>query len=359
MTPILLTPGPLTTSERVKQACLKDLPSRDIQLVSIVENIKKNLFTLCNINSTEHEFIPLQGSGTYAIESVISSTSNTHSQWLVIVNGAYGERIVQILKIHHIAHDTLLYPYNKEINEKDLEATLQKNPSITHVAVIHCETTTGLVNDINSVGKIVKNYNKTFVVDAMSSLGGIEVDITPIDYLISSPNKCFSSLPGFSFVIAKQKALLGHQGRSKTFVLDLIEQWKVLKETGQFRFTPPVQILKAFEIALEECDNEGGISARNQRYWENHYCLLQGMENLGYTTYLSKKQQGPIITTFHCPSRDSFDFNEFYIALKKLGFIIYPGKVPGINGFRIGTIGHIFPRDIQRFIDAVSSLSQA
>lgn len=358
MTDVLLTPGPLSTSKRVKQACLEDIPSRDQKLVSIMKNIENKLFSLCKINPSRYAFIPLQGSGTYSIEAVVSSTSNASSKWLVLVNGAYGERIAQLLKIHHIEYDLLTYPYNQAVKETDVEARLSKDPTITHVALIHCETTTGLINDIESIGKIVKKYNKTLVIDAMSSLGGIEIDIEAVgaDYLISSPNKCFSGIPGFGFVIAKQTTLLNHRGRSKTLVLDLMDQWQVLQDTGQFRFTPPVQSLAAFEIALDELELEGGIACRNERYWQNHQCLLDGMQKVGFTTYLTPEQQGPIITTFNCPDHHGFSFNAFYLALKNQEFIIYPGKVPGLNGFRIGTIGHIYPKDIQQFLKVVKSL---
>lgn len=355
---LLLTPGPLTTSHAVKQAASQDIPSRDVTLTTIVKEISTKLLDLCQLKKNHYSVIPMQGSGTFAIESVIASINDQRSRWLVIINGAYGERIQAMLRRYKIPHESLQYSFNQSPKEEEIRSFLKRNPSITHLAVVHCETTTGLINDIETIGRCAKQHGLTYVVDAMSSLGGIPIDIPQceIDFLISSPNKCFASIPGFAFVIAKNSALLANQGRSRSIVLDLIDQWQVLQKTGQFRFTPPVQSIAAFNVALDELIAEGGIIARNQRYQKNQMILLEGMTNLGFETYLSLEQQGPIITTFLCPMSTKFSFERFYQSLKQNGYLIYPGKVPGIDGFRIGSIGHLFQEDMQRFIKTVTKV---
>jgi len=236
-----------------------------------------------------------------------------------------------------------------------LEKTIASDPAITHVAVVHCETTTGIMNPIEAIGEIVARAGKVYFVDAMSSFGAVPVDVAKchIDYLVSSANKCIEGVPGFGFVIAKRETLLKTKGYARSLSLDLLSQWQGLEANGQFRFTPPTHVLLAFYQALLELEAEGGPEARGARYKANYDRLVLGMRLLGFTEYLAEDLQGYIITSFRYPEHPRFDFEKFYSRLNDKGFVIYPGKVSNADCFRIGTVGRIFPADIAALLAAV------
>jgi 2-aminoethylphosphonate-pyruvate transaminase len=239
-----------------------------------------------------------------------------------------------------------------------LNELLSADRTITHVAAVHCETTTGILNPIEPLGTVAKKHKKTYIVDAMSSFGGIPIafDNCGIDFLISSANKCIEGVPGFCFVLCRRAALLACEGIARSLSLDLLGQFKGFEKNGQFRYTPPTHALLAFHQALHELAIEGGISARAQRYQENHRVLLDGLQILGLKPYLTPSVQSYIITAFHCPSDFPFVFDRFYRRLSEEGFIIYPGKLTTVDTFRIGTIGRIFPADIRQLVHAVGSI---
>lgn len=346
---ILFTPGPLTTSLTVKKAMLRDLGSRDQEFVSAIKEIRNGLLNLAGISQHDgYETVIMQGSGTFGIEAVISSVIPENGHLLVIINGAYGERISSMAKIHGIEQTRLEFDEDNHPSLNVIENALENNPSITHVVTVHCETTTGIINPVEDIGKLSDQYHKTYIVDAMSSFGAVPVDMkgSHIDFLISSSNKCIEGVPGFSFIIARRKSLLDSSKIARTMTLNLYEQWKVLEETGQFRFTPPTHALMAFRKALEEINEEGGVQGRAARYAGNYEVLLKGMRELGFREYLSPEKQGYIITSFHYPSHPNFDFGHFYRLLSDKGQVIYPGKLSKARCFRIGNIGHINATDI-------------
>ena len=192
----------------------------------------------------------------------------------------------------------------------------------------------------------------------MSSFGAVPIEVaaTGSDFLISSANKCIEGVPGFSFVIAKRETLLACEGNARTVSLDLHAQWRGLENDGQFRFTPPTHAILAFEQALQELDDEGGVAGRASRYAANHRALLDGMQAMGFRPYLDPERQNVIITSFHYPTHPNFKFGDFYDRLAKRGFVIYPGKVSQAECFRIGTIGHIFERDVRRLLAAIRTV---
>jgi 2-aminoethylphosphonate-pyruvate transaminase len=352
---LLFTPGPLTTNSSVKEAALCDLGSRDSAFIDIVRSIRQRLLAMANVTAPEYESIIIQGSGTFGIESVISSALPAGGLLLNIINGAYGRRISQIARIHSIPCMELDFEENQLPDAGEIEALLKHNSRITHVAVVHCETTTGIINPIAEIGEIVSRYNKSFIVDAMSSFGAYEIDMkkSHISYLISSSNKCIEGIPGFSFVLAKRKELEKCNNQARTLSLDLYDQWAGLNFNGQFRFTPPVQVLLAFNTALDELANEGGVRARGRRYNENNALLISGMRKLGFKVYLPEELRGYIITSFLYPSHPKFSFETFYSILNDKGFVIYPGKLSKVDCFRIGNIGQLFIIDIHMIIDAI------
>ena len=263
--------------------------------------------------------------------------------------------MVQIAEALHINVVSIEYGEDQPVTPEDIGNALDKDSQITHVGVCHCETTSGILNPIQKIGHYVKSAQKIYFVDAMSSLGGIPVNITEwdIDYLVSSANKCIEGVPGFSFILAKLSTLLNTEGYARSVSLDLLAQYKGLEKNGQFRFTPPTHTLLAFHQALLELEEEGGVLSRMARYQKNHEILMTGMRELGFQPYLKPDNQGPIITSFYYPNHPNFSFDTFYRRLQNCGHVIYPGKVGNADCFRIGTIGRIFPFHIRGLLDAI------
>ena len=355
MNKLLFTPGPLTTSLTVKEAALVDLGSRDSEFTTVVSQIRKKLLDLAHAERPDYDSVIIQGSGTFGIESVISSAIPDNGMLLNIINGAYGKRISQIARIHLIPVVELIYKENMVPKMNDIEDLLNKYPQISHISVVHGETTTGLLNPVAPVGELAANHNKTLIVDAMSTFGGYDINVKDLNigFLISSSNKCIEGIPGFSFVIARTSELMNCQFNKRTLSLDLYSQWEGLNSNKQFRFTPPVQVLLAFSKALEELDKEGGINARERRYSDNNSLLTIRMKNLGFRLYLSDDIRSHIITSFLYPDDPAFSFEDFYTRLNEKGFVIYPGKLGEVDCFRIGNIGQIGLEDIEKLTDAV------
>jgi len=358
---LLFTPGPLSTSATVKQAMLEDMGSRDTEFINTVKEIRSELLSLAHVSQQEgYESIIMQGAGTFGIESVISSAIGENDVLLVLANGAYGERIAKMAGIHKLNHHVLRFAEDEIVTPEATEKFLEEHNDITHVACIHSETTTGLMNPVESIGAVCKQHNKVFIVDAMSSFGGVEMNMQQmqIDYLVSSSNKCIEGVPGFAFVLCKRSELAKTKGQARTLSLDLYDQWKGLESNGQFRFTPPTLSILAFRQAITELDEEGGIKAREHRYKTNKKILDDGMRQLGYKEYLKPEIQGHIITSFLYPDDPNFNFEKFYSKLNERGYIIYPGKLSKANAFRIGNIGQIFPDDVKGLIAAIKEVMQ-
>lgn len=351
---VLFTPGPLTTSRTVKQAMLRDLGSRDGEFIELVRDVRRSLLEIGQCGA-DYEAVLMQGSGTFGIESVVSSAIPKGGKLLLIVNGAYGKRITRMAEVLEIEHIVLTFAEDTLPDVDAVASALSSDRAITHVAMVHSETTTGIVNPIEEVGRIVRGAGRVFIVDAMSSFGGIPIDVAKcaVDYIVSSANKCIEGVPGFSFVLARREPLLASQGSARSLSLDLHAQWKGLEENGQFRFTPPTHAILAFHQALKELAEEGGVAAREARYRACQQVLAQGMAAQGFAAYLRPSLQGPIITTFRYPAHPRFDFEGFYERLSRRGYAIYPGKLTHANCFRIGTIGRIFEGDVVNLLAAI------
>lgn len=355
---LLFTPGPLTTSESVKQAMLRDAGSRDREFIAIVRNIRTNLLSIAGVGPETYEAIPMQGSGTFGIEAVLSSCIPPTGKLLVAINGAYGRRMADIAQRLRIPVVRIAAPEHLPIGAVEFEHALAAEPGITHAGVIHCETSTGIVNPVHELGAIAQRFGVPMIVDAMSSFGAMEIDMHRANaaFLISSASKCLEGVPGFSFVLARRAELLASAGIARSVVLDLLAQWRGLEKDGQFRFTPPTHALLAFDQALREFDEEGGVAGRAARYAANREALRRGMSALGFREYLAAELQSHIITSYRYPDARPFDFEAFYSALGKRGFTIYPGKVSGANCFRIGTIGRLFPGDFEALTTAIGEV---
>ena len=278
---------------------------------------------------------------------------------LILANGAYGKRMAQIAEYYHIDHVLVSLHETELVTGEVARKALEANPDITHLSMVHSETTTGLLNPIEEVAEVLKGRNITFIVDAMSSFGGVPIDMKKldIDFLVSSANKCIQGVPGFGFIIAKKDKLIATKGNARSLSLDIYAQWETMeKGGGKWRFTSPTHVVHAFYQAMKELNEEGGIVARSERYKQNHRTLVDGMRALGFKTLLPDASQGPIITSFLYPTAD-FDFHSFYDQLKEKGFVIYPGKISDADTFRIGNIGDIFPDDMEALLQAIRSIS--
>jgi len=352
----LFTPGPLTTSRTVKQAMLRDLGSRDTEFIDTISRVRNRLLAAAGLSQEKgYESVLMQGSGTFTVESVLSSTISPEGKLLAIVNGAYGDRIVAIAKCHGI-ETVVVRSLENEVPDVDAIAqALGTDPAIEMVAVVHCETTSGIVNPIEEIGQLVHNSGKRYFVDSMSAFGAVPFDFEAckIDYLVSSANKCIEGVPGFGFCICRRDALESTAGWARTLSLDLLAQWQGLEKNGQFRFTPPTHTILAFDQALSELEAEGGVEGREKRYRSNYETLVQGMREIGFVEFVPEELQGIIITSFRYPEDDAFDFVDFYERLSENGFVIYPGKVTGADCFRIGNIGRIFPSDVKALLHMV------
>ena len=356
---LLLTPGPLSTSRGVRTAMLKDWCTWDKDYNNIVEDIRKELVSLCvkEENREKYTAVLMQGSGSFGVESVIgTAVPKEKGKLLVLANGAYGNRMGEIASVLGLNFRIEKFGDKTAVNPERVREILKEDSEITHVSVVHSETTSGILNPVFEIGKVVKEFGKTFIVDAMSSFGGVCIDLEELqaDFIISSSNKCIQGVPGFSFIICKRDVLEKCAGQARSLSLDLYNQWKTMEENhGKWRFTSPTHTVRAFYQALAELREEGGIKAREARYTENNKILREGMKELGFETLISEEYQSPIITSFIAPESEGYNFERFYQNLKKQGFVIYPGKVTEIESFRIGNIGEVYSQDIRELLEAV------
>jgi 2-aminoethylphosphonate-pyruvate transaminase len=352
--PLLLTPGPLTTSKSVKQAMVHDWGSRDAAFIALNAEVMESLPKIIH-GEGAFVTVPMQGSGTFAVEAMLTTFAPRDGSALVLVMGAYGQRAKRILAVAGratIVHETA------EDTPPDLDAVeriLSETPAITHVFAVHCETTSGILNPIEEIAALCARHGRRLLIDAMSAFGALELDArtTPFDAVAASANKCLEGVPGLGFVVCRREALAETEGNATTLSLDLLDQRRNLEKTGQYRFTPPIHVIVAFHQALQEFWAEGGVAGRGGRYAENARILIGGMRSLGFETLLPDALQAPIIATFRTPSHPNFVFQRFYDSLKERGYVIYPGKLTVADSFRIGCIGRLYPHHMRGALEAV------
>jgi 2-aminoethylphosphonate-pyruvate transaminase len=340
--PWLLTPGPLTTSMETKEAMLHDWGSRDASFIAMNARVRDNLVKIADGEGT-HVCVPLQGSGTFAVEAALGTLIPRDGKALILINGAYGKRMTTILDYAARAYTTNETPEDTPVDLEALTASLENDASITHVCVIHCETTSGILNPIADVAEIAKRYGKSLIIDSMSAFGAVPVSAKDIyfDAILASSNKCLEGIPGMGFAIIRQSVLEGCEGNAHALTLDLHHQWVTMEANKQWRFTPPTHVIAAFDSAISQYLAAGGVEARNKRYSNNCAILTEGMRALGFETLLPEELQAPIIVTFKMPADPAFDFDAFYDRLKDEGYVIYPGKLTVAPSFRIGCIGNL------------------
>ncbi|WP_420827169.1 2-aminoethylphosphonate--pyruvate transaminase [Oceanisphaera litoralis] len=356
---LLLTPGPLSTSATVREAMMKDWCTWDDDYnQGVVQPIRRRLVAMAT-GEPGYTSVLMQGSGTAGVEAVLGSALPADGKLLVLVNGAYGRRMADIARCLRIPVVTAEVAETEPLSAELLTRELAADPAISHVAFVHCETTTGILNPLPELCAVTKAAGRVLVVDAMSSFGGVPMDVgdLAVDFLISSANKCIQGVPGFSFVIAREAAMYECEGRARSVSLDLFDQWQCMeRQGGKWRFTSPTHVVRAFDQALAELEQEGGVQARHRRYQTNQDTLVAGMERLGFRPLVASDWQSPIITVFAAPDSPDYDFKRFYLGLKARGYVIYPGKVSTVDCFRIGTIGEVYQQDVAGLLAAIEDV---
>jgi 2-aminoethylphosphonate-pyruvate transaminase len=336
---------------------IHDWGSRDATFIEINRSVLSRLVTMIN-GGDDFVTVPMQGSGTFAVEAMLTSLVPREGKVLVVINGAYGHRAKKICDIAGRATAVYETPEDTPPDLAALDAVLKGDPAITHIFAVHCETTSGILNPIAGISELAQRHGKSLLIDAMSAFGAIPLDVaqTPFDAVAASSNKCIEGVPGLGFVIVRKAVLEKAKGNATTLVLDLHDQWSNLAKTSQYRFTPPIHVIVAFHQALAEFDAEGGVVGRGGRYAGNCKILIDGMRALGFETLLPDALQAPIIVTFRMPAEKKFVFQDFYDRLKERGYVIYPGKLTVADSFRIGCIGRLYPDHMRGALDAIRAI---
>jgi len=352
--PILLTPGPLTTSLATKVAMLRDWGSWDSSFNAITATIREQLLDIVSAQGS-HVCVPMQGSGTFCVEAAVNTLVPRNGHLLVLINGAYGKRLAKLAQM--MGRRTSVFETAEDVptTPADVERLLSADASITHVGLIHCETSTGILNPLPDIAAVVARHGKRLIVDAMSSFGALPIDArtAPFDALVAASGKCIEGPPGMGFVIAKRTALEASAGNCTSLSLDLHDQWQYMDRTTQWRYTPPTHVVAAFAAALETHTADGGQPARLARYERNCDMLVRSMQALGFRPFLDPAIQAPIIVTFHAPADPRYTFREFYDRVREKGYILYPGKLTQLETFRVGCIGAIGPDEMRQAVNAV------
>ncbi len=347
--PYLLTPGPLTTSYAVKEAMMRDWGSWDDDFRAMTRELRSGLLALLGEGAEDFDCVPMQGSGSFSVEAMLASFIPPEGKALVLANGAYGQRSVLTLK--YLGRDHVVLDKGDYLPPRGEEVAriLAEDPDITHVVVIHCETSSGILNPVEEISEATYAAGRKLLIDSMSAFGAIELKPTEVRYeaMVSSANKCIEGVPGFGFVIARKSELQAAKGNSHSLSLDIHAQWEHMNKTGQWRFTPPTHVVVAFIEALRAHAAEGGVPGRGARYARNRDVMVAGMRELGFETLLDSRWLSPIIVTFFCPADENFVFDRFYNLMKEKGFIIYPGKLTVVDSFRVGCIGQM-DEDVMR-----------
>ena len=352
--PWLLTPGPLTTSPAVKEAARHDYGSRDRHFIEINRRVRERLVAIAGGEGT-HVCVPLQGSGTFVVEAMLGTFVPRDGGVLILANGAYGHRMARICEVAGRRFALLETREDTPVDPRALDRALAVDAETTHVAVVHCETTSGVVNPVEAIARICAKHSRGLLVDAMSAFGALPLDArsTPFEAAVAASGKCLESTPGLGFCIARRGSLERARGNAHALSLDLHDQHAGMENNGQWRFTPPVQTILSLHRALEEFEAEGGVAARGGRYRKNLEVLVDGMRGLGFETLLPDAVQAPIIVTFRMPADPRFAFEDFYERMRRRGYVIYPGKLTLAPSFRVGCIGRLGPEEMRGALAAV------
>ncbi|MFC5602748.1 2-aminoethylphosphonate aminotransferase [Sporosarcina koreensis] len=357
---ILLNPGPATTSDTVKFAqIVPDICPRESEFGEIMRFVSSELTNLV-ADSEDYTTVPFGGSGTAAVEAILSSVMND-GLIVIINNGAYGKRMCEIAEAYGLDWVEYGSPVDQPIQLDQLQLFIQKQlRPVSYLAVVHNETTTGLLNDIESIGSICKENKLTMMVDAMSSFAAIPIQMNRmnISYLAASSNKNLQGMAGISFVVAKKDEVEKEKKiMPANYYLNLYAQYKHFKETGQMRFTPPVQTMYALQQAIVELKEEG-VNERYERYSHCWETLIAGIKKLGLTHLVAPEHHSKIVTAIVEPACEGYNFESMHDYFYTNGITIYPGKLKDLNSFRVANIGDLTKDDIELFLTLLETYLQ-
>lgn len=349
---ILLNPGPATTTDTVKYAqVVPDICPREKEFCQVMKYVSSELTRLV-ADTEDYTTVLFGGSGTAAVDSILSSVAND-GVIIIINNGVYGERMCEIAEAYRLDWAEFQSPYDCAVDLKELQEFILNFPrKVSYLAVVHNETTTGLLNDIEKIGGICREKNIQMIVDAMSSFAAIPIQMKKmnISYLAASSNKNLQGMAGISFVIAKKIELQKQKEiQPANYYLNLYVQYQYFIKTGQMRFTPPVQTIYALKQALIELKEEG-IDERYKRYSELWEILVAGFSRLGLKHLISKENHSKLITAIIEPDCTAYDFNHIHDYFYKNGITIYPGKLNSLKSFRIANIGDLTSDNMELFL---------
>ncbi|MEJ7646871.1 MAG: 2-aminoethylphosphonate aminotransferase [Chryseolinea sp.] len=348
---ILLNPGPATTTESVKRALVvSDICPREKEFGDLLDGIKDDLVKVVH-GEGEYVAAIFTASGTGGLEAAITSAVPHGRKLLVVDNGAYGARMAAIattfgIDVVHYKVDYGDYPQVEKI-----EALLEENPTISHLAVVHHETTTGMLNPVQEICDLARRADVEVIVDCMSSYAGIPIDIKmwTASIIVSSSNKCIQGMPGLVFVIFKKQLLSSLEKNKRSFYFNLFDQYTGFQKTGQMQFTPPVQVVYALRQAINEYFEEGE-SGRWTRYRENWNLLYEGLRDLGFQFLLPRQYESQILMAVREPAHSGYDFDKMHDYLYSRGYTIYPGKGAKEATFRLSVLGDLRSNDIRNFL---------
>ncbi len=350
---ILLNPGPATTTDTVKYAqVVPDICPREKEFGLLIESVCRDIVKIARGDEENYVCILFGGSGTAGMDAVINSVTPPGKKILIINNGAYGKRMVEIAKAYSIAPVELTCDQATLPKVEDVESALRNDPEIACIAMVHHETTTGLLNPVREIGEIAKQYDKVFIVDAISSFAGIPADIKEhnIDFMMSTSNKCIQGMAGVCFVICSRHELEKLKDYPKrSFYLDLHSQYDFFLKTGQMQFTPPVQTIYALRRAIDEFLQEGAEN-RYERYRKSWETLRNGITEMGFRILTNPAEESNLLITILYPEDPDFDFETVHDRLFEKGFTIYPGKVGKLKSFRLAVLGAVDHHDINNFL---------
>jgi 2-aminoethylphosphonate-pyruvate transaminase len=335
---------------------LNDWGSWDSAFNAITASIRRELIDIVR-GGEDYTCVPLQGSGTFSVEAAIGTLVPREGKVLVPNNGAYCARIVRICRYLNRQVVDLPVPEDQPATGAIIESALAADPSITHVAQVHCETGAGVLNDLEGVAQVCARRSVGLIVDAMSSFAALPIDASPVpfDALIAASGKCLEGVPGMGFVIVRKSVLESRAGNAHSLAMDLHDQYVYMEKTTQWRYTPPTHVVAALRAAIDQYAEEGGQPARLVRYKANCETLVGGMAALGFRTFLRPEFQAPIIVTFHAPADPAYDFKTFYARTRERGYILYPGKLTQVETFRVGCIGAIDANEMRNVVNAVGA----
>ncbi len=345
--PLLLTPGPVSVSRSTKEVMLVDRPSGDKEFQADIVLARTYLTELIN-GQGEYTAIPVPGSATYANEAAVATLVPEGGKLLIHSNGVYGDRLAEICAANHTPHTVIRTPPFTPASADAFEEAFRADPAITHAMIVHCETSTGIVNPLEPVAALCHRQGKGLLIDAVASFGAMPIDAKVLRFaaVMLSSNKCMQGVPGVGWAVVNIAALEAAKGRARTLSLDLWDQNQHLDHTGAFRFTPPTQVVAAFAQACREHQEEGGAPARLDRYRRNWRRLVGGMRQMGFRTMLPDEHASPIVATFHNPEHPAFSFEALFQGMKRRGYIIFPGRLALAGTFRIGCMGDVTEADI-------------